>query len=68
MMDNYTIGWLDADEAIQHNLPGCKDYSQGDTDWDKGWNNRIESQRLEIQKVIGRLHGGAMKGDKVSHG
>jgi hypothetical protein len=35
-MDEYTQGWIDADEAIQHKLSGYRDYSQGNTDWDKG--------------------------------
>jgi hypothetical protein len=40
-MDDYTAGWLAADEAIQFKLPGHKDFSQGDSEWDRGWNARI---------------------------
>ena len=45
MSDDYTQGWMDADEAIRYNLPGCNDYSQGLTDWDKGWNARMDIKR-----------------------
>jgi primosomal protein N' len=34
-------GWDEADEAIKHQLPGYKDFSQGETEWDKGWNSRL---------------------------
>lgn len=38
-------GWKAAEEAIIHRLPGHKDYSQGDTPWDDGWNARIEQEK-----------------------
>jgi hypothetical protein len=40
--DRYTKGWQDADEAIRYKLPGYQSYSQGTTDWDKGWNARLD--------------------------
>jgi len=43
-MTDYVRGWMEADEAIQHKLPGYRDFSQGDTDWDRGWNARIEQE------------------------
>lgn len=39
--DNFTAGWVDANEAIKHHLPGYRDFSQGDTAWDRGWNARM---------------------------
>lgn len=44
MRDEYTRGWEEADEAIHHKLPGHKDFSQGDHDWDRGWNTRLEQE------------------------
>jgi hypothetical protein len=45
-LDNYTKGWADADEQIRRKLNGERvtglDYSQGDSDWDKGWNARLD--------------------------
>lgn len=44
-MDDFTRGWEDADEAIKNRLPGYRDYSQGMSDWDRGWNARIDLER-----------------------
>lgn len=44
-MDDFTRGYMDADEAIRYKLPGYRDYSQGNTEWDKGWNKRIEESK-----------------------
>jgi prepilin-type N-terminal cleavage/methylation domain-containing protein len=43
--DDYTLGWKEADDAIKHDLPGAKDYSQGTSMWDLGWNSRIDDLR-----------------------
>jgi hypothetical protein len=40
--DEYTRGWRDAHEAITQRK--VVDYSQGDTDWDRGWNHRLEQE------------------------
>lgn len=42
--DEYTRGWFDADRAITLGLSG-QDLSQGDTEWDRGWNTRIEMEK-----------------------
>lgn len=46
MVDEFTQGWIDADEQIQRKLKGERitglDYSQGNTKWDNGWNARLE--------------------------
>ena len=47
--DDYLRGWEAADEAIKHSLPGCKDFSQGYTPWDTGWNYRINQERLKFE-------------------
>lgn len=39
--DLYTMGWKDADLAIRACLPGHRTCSQGDTEWDRGWNARV---------------------------
>jgi hypothetical protein len=39
--DEYARGWAESDEAIKHRLAGWMTYSQGESDWDRGWNERI---------------------------
>ncbi len=45
MSNDYLYGWTCADEAIRYKLPGYQDYSQGLTEWDKGWNARLDTER-----------------------
>jgi len=51
-MDAYTQGWHDADEAIQHKLPGYQDYSQGTSEWDLGWNARMSFADTSVRKSL----------------
>lgn len=39
-LDDYTLGWWRAHYAIQEGR--SVDYSQGDAEWDKGWNARLD--------------------------
>lgn len=41
---DYLTGWTESDEAIRNSLPGAMSRSQGNTDWDRGWNARIDKQ------------------------
>lgn len=43
--DDFTRGYLEANEAIENKLPGYQDYSQGESEWDKGWNARLEIEQ-----------------------
>ena len=41
-LDAYTAGWLAAEAAHRAGLDVQTHASQGDTDWDRGWNAYIE--------------------------
>ena len=50
-VDRFTHGWIDADYAIKHKCLGHKDYSQGQGDWDKGWNARLDEERNLVDET-----------------
>lgn len=43
-MDEYAQGWIAADDALRDGDCYGLDYSQGTSEWDRGWNDRLAQE------------------------